>query len=175
MPPLSDQFETGPLLTLSAKLRCHVIDMKRHRKVQFSDEISSREIERVPEALYGEYWMSKDDFDQIKKDCFVPFASRIKKDTTLELRGLEASTMPAEEFLSIHLERKGALRAVLKEQAFQKQTGYNSDDDIREAYREFTVKSSSRARIIAEKDESAIRQSGRGQNQHVDQKSGAAY
>ena len=173
------------LLALSAKLRNHVIEMKRCRKVSFSkddhddddddNETTQNkiiEIEPIPVEYRSDYFMTKEEYEQIKYDCSI-LVSQIKhNNTTTEsttkdddtttttattssycLRGLENNLLTGENFLSNYLHRRGALRAVLKEQTFQKQTGYQDVDDIADAYQEYSSKSLVKAQQKAKEDE----------------------
>jgi hypothetical protein len=159
MPPFSeDGHEESPvaaLLALSAKLRNHEVEMRRNRKVRFApDNIFL--VEAIPVECRPFYWMSRKEFDDIKKDCGDTVA-RSKLDKTVVTRGLESSLMTGEAFLQTYLHRRGAIRSVLKEQLFQKETGYKDVDDIADGYSVYAKKSLEKARTRAQHDELACR------------------
>jgi len=159
MPPLSDDFDaTVPaVLALSAKLRNHEVEMKRYRKVTFHDNVSVRVVDRIPREYRGCYWMSKIDFERIKLES-AAIVDRAKSDPAVDIRGLERSVMPAGLFLQRYLHKRAALRAVLKEQSFQRETGYNDPDDIADAYIEYSCSSRDNARQVGENDEVACQE-----------------
>lgn len=161
MPPFSEDGYDGSaisaLLALSSKLRNHEREMRRNRKVRFAPEHNIQWIvETVPTEYRPLYWISKKEFEDIKKDC-ADTVARYKLDNTVHTRGLESSVMTGENFLQCYLHRRGALRVVLKEQMFQKETGYHDPDDIADAYALFSKKSMEKARANADLDEQAIR------------------
>jgi uncharacterized protein YecE (DUF72 family) len=120
------------------------------------------EIEPIPVEYRSDCFMSKEEYEQIKYDCSI-LVSQIKNndategnnDTTSSYcsRGLESNLLTGEDFLASYLHRRGALRAVLKEQTFQKQTGYQDIDDIADAYYEYSSKSLAKAQQKAKEDE----------------------
>jgi hypothetical protein len=189
MPPLSSDVvdgngaidSTASLLALSAKLRSHVIEMKRRRKVTFAatnDDGSTTTnkiiwIDPIPMDCRSDYFMSREEYEQIKSNCSNLVSDRKHQnavdhkddeiptpDTATTVRGLESNFLSGEEFLRNYLHRRGAIRAVLKEQTFQKQTGYVDVDDIADAYSEYSVKSIFQARKRGQDDERECVQDG---------------
>jgi hypothetical protein len=156
MPPLSDDCGTDHLLAVSNKFLNDVIEKNRCRRVTFDDKVSIERIESVPNDYRGFYWMSKQDFDRIKRNAALDVLMA-KTNPDADFRGLERSLMSEEEFLKHFLDKKAAIRAVLTEQSFQRQVGYISQDDIADAYVEFSSNSSIIARKLAENDETACR------------------
>jgi hypothetical protein len=129
---------------------------KHNRKVRFAPEHHLEVVEAVPMEHRSNYWMSKKEFDDIKQDCAEKVA-KSRLDKTIYTRGLETRVMTGELFLQCYLHRRGALRAVLKEQGIQKEIGYNDSDDIASAYIVFSRKSIETAQLRAKLDELAVR------------------
>jgi hypothetical protein len=161
MPPFStdddDRSVVSALLMLSSKPTNHMMAMKRNRKVRFAPENHVEWVEAVPTKYRSYYWMSKKEFDDIKQDC-ADTVAKSKLDNTIQTRGLEKSVMTGEHFLHCYLHRRGALRAVLKEQVIQKETGCSDPDDIANVYIAFSRKSMEMAKVRAKLDELAVRQ-----------------
>ncbi|KAG7347428.1 hypothetical protein IV203_016133 [Nitzschia inconspicua] len=156
MPPFSeddyDLSRVQALLSLSAKLRNHEQQVRRNRKVRFASELHIECFDAIPFECRPFYWLSRKEFEDIKRDCADTMA-RSKLGKEVVTRGLESSLMTGEVFLRSYLHRRGAIRAVLKEQIFQRETGYSDADDIAEAYGEFSKKSMEMARNRAKQDE----------------------
>ena len=127
--------------------------VKRNR-VRFNEKVAVHWIRLVPEAHRHDVYMSKLDFDAIRADCAEVVATAAT-DTTVETRGLESSLLLGEAFLKAYLHRRGALRAVFKEQIVQKETLCKSPQEIADAYAIFARKSLMEARSMAESDEKA--------------------
>ncbi|KAL3920502.1 MAG: hypothetical protein SGILL_003229 [Bacillariaceae sp.] len=131
--------------------------LTRRSRITFNERVAVHWIERTPEADRPDCYMSKSDYDAIRKDC-ASIVEKAKLDDALETRGLESSLLTGEGFLKAYLHRRGALRAVFKEQILQKQTGCKAPEEISSAYAVFSEKSLDEARLMAESDEVAMQQ-----------------
>jgi hypothetical protein len=160
MPPFSEDDCDGSvaqaLLALSSKARNHAMETKHNRNVRYAPKHNIEWVEAVPLQCRSFYWLSKKEFEEIKEEC-ADTVAKSKLDNTIHTRGLEKSTMSGEDFLQCYLHRRGALRAVLNEQAIQKKTGYSDPDAIANAYTAFSRKSIEMANVRAEMDELAVR------------------
>ncbi|KAL3900145.1 MAG: hypothetical protein SGARI_006306, partial [Bacillariaceae sp.] len=109
------------------------------RSVCFENVVAVHWIQSVSHEDRQHYYMARSDYDSIKRDCAHTIA-RAKQEgdensnnNTVEkvvTRGLESSLLTGEKFLKAYLHRRGALRAVLKEQIFQKECGFQDAETI---------------------------------------------
>lgn len=171
MPPLSKDLEDFAVSSphpVSANLRkcqSHEVSSirkmvkRRTQKVRFAHDSVMKTIkyvEDIPMDCRPCYWMSKREFEAIRKESAAT-AALAKEDQTVDYRGLESSVMTGETFLKWYLHRRGAWRAVLKEQSFQRETGYHDPYDIADAYVVYSEKSMKRARDLAQHDQQVVR------------------
>jgi hypothetical protein len=158
MPPLQSDFETIPLMSLASKLRNHVLEMRKRRRVTFGGQVSVNVVPDIPLECRKDIWMAKHDFVLIRRECAYAIIQATVGGwgSTMELRGLETSASD-EHFLRSYGSRKVAIAAVLEEQEFQRQTGYHYPEDIAAAYKEMSAHSVAHAILVAQRDEIAAR------------------
>lgn len=162
MPPYSednyDESAIPALLSLSAKLRNHEAEKrKRNRKVHFAPQPQVAFVDYVPGEYRPLYWMSRKEFDDIKRNCALTVEQAKLDPSSTYTRGLESSLMKADVFLQTYLHRRGAIRSVMKEQTMQYEAGYTMVKDIAEQYAPFSKTSLEKAHTRALQDELALR------------------
>jgi hypothetical protein len=160
MPPLQSDCETTPHLALASKLRKQAIEMNKRRRVTFDDKILMKAIPMIPDGCRNNVWMTKDDFARIRRECAECIVQAFvdgRNCSVVDLRGLETSASD-QNFVRSYVLRKESIAAVLEEQKFQRQTGYNYPEDIAVAYKEVSAQSIAHAVLVAERDEIAARE-----------------
>jgi hypothetical protein len=156
MPPLYDLESIQ--LHYARKTEEHYIEHHFEKKqVRFCDDVSIKTIPNVPAEFKLSYWMNKQDYANIRKECTNAMQTAPSPCFTSEhnIRGLEHRT--SRGLYRRMQNRQRAYKAVLEEQLFQAQTGYSHPDWIASVYREISHRSMIEAKIMGMRDEIATK------------------